>query len=109
MIQNILHILHSTLITFLNPWVLFGLAAQFVYFLRFIIQWMQSEKEKQVVVPVSFWYLSILGTAMILVYSFHIKDVVFILSSILSFFIYFRNLNIHFKHPPVAEEEKDLL
>jgi len=105
MIQTILHIAHATLITFLNPWVLFGLAAQFVYFLRFIIQWRQSEKEKQVVVPLSFWWLSILGTAMILVYSFHIHDVVFIIASILSFAIYFRNISIHRKEARNIPEE----
>jgi lipid-A-disaccharide synthase-like uncharacterized protein len=73
------------------------------------MQWMQSEKQKKVVVPISFWYLSILGTAMILVYSFHIHDVVFILSSILSFFIYFRNLHIHVKNEKRAITEEELL
>ncbi len=88
-----------TIATLTNPWVLFGLLAQGVYFLRFIMQLWASEKTKQVVVPLSFWYLSILGTAMILVYSIHIHDFVFIVASILSFAIYIRNIAIHLKDP----------
>ncbi len=83
--------------TFLSPWVLFGLLSQGVFFFRFVVQLAQSEKQKKVVVPLAFWYLSILGTLMTLIYSFHIKDVVFILSSFLSFAIYFRNIFIHNK------------
>ncbi len=78
-----------------NPWVLFGLLSQGVFFFRFIVQLIHSEKKKKVVVPLSFWWLSILGTVMILIYSFHIHDVVFILASFLSFAIYIRNIIIH--------------
>ena len=92
MISNLIH---STIKTFLDPWVLFGLLSQAVFFFRFIVQLIDSEKKKKVVVPLSFWYLSILGTIMILIYSFHIHDIVFILASFLSFAIYFRNIVIH--------------
>ena len=92
-------LIHEAIETLTNPWVLFGLLAQGVYFFRFIVQLWQSEKEKQVVVPLSFWYLSILGTIMILIYSIHINDFVFIIASILSFGIYIRNIIIHFKDP----------
>jgi len=84
MIENVLALL--------NPWVLFGFAAQFVFFLRFAVQWWVSEKKKQSVIPVSFWYLSIVGTLMILVYSIQRKDVVFIAASCLNSLIYIRNL-----------------
>jgi len=91
------NIIHSAIITLTNPWVLFGLLSQGVFFFRFIVQWWQSEKKKQVVVPLSFWYLSIIGTVMILIYSFHIHDFVFIVASFLSFGIYIRNIIIHMK------------
>jgi lipid-A-disaccharide synthase-like uncharacterized protein len=75
-----------------NPWVLFGFAAQFVFFLRFAVQWWVSEKKKQSVIPISFWYLSLVGTFMILIYSIQRKDIVFIAASCLNSLIYIRNL-----------------
>ena len=62
-----------------RPLVLFGFAAQFVFFLRSHI-------------PVAFWYLSILGGVMILVYSALEKNLVFTCASVLSLVIYGRNL-----------------
>lgn len=84
MIENILALL--------NPWVLFGFMAQFIFFLRFAVQWWVSEKKKQSVIPVSFWYLSLVGTVMILIYSIQRKDIVFITASCLNSLIYIRNL-----------------
>ncbi len=78
----------------LNPWVLIGFFGQFLFFMRFVIQWIASEKKGRVVIPILFWYFSILGTLILLVYSIHIKDVVFITAQILSLFIYGRNLTI---------------
>lgn len=75
-----------------EPWVLFGFAGQFVFFMRFILQWWESEKKKEVVIPIGFWYLSIVGTVMILIYSIHIDDIVFTTAQIASLFIYARNL-----------------
>ena len=75
-----------------NPWVLFGFAAQFVFFLRFAVQWWVSEKKKESVIPISFWYLSLVGTFMILIYSIQRKDIVFIAASCLNSLIYIRNL-----------------
>lgn len=81
-----------TLSELLNPWVLLGFFGQFVFFMRFIVQWLATEKHARVVVPVSFWYLSIAGSLIILVYSIHIKDIVFITAQVLSLGIYLRNL-----------------
>ncbi|MFH1295633.1 MAG: lipid-A-disaccharide synthase N-terminal domain-containing protein [bacterium] len=82
----------ENIITLLNPWVVFGFMAQFVFFLRFAVQWWVSEKKKQSVIPVSFWYLSLVGTFMILIYSIQRKDIVFITASCLNSLIYIRNL-----------------
>lgn len=76
----------------IDPWILFGFLAQFVFFLRFVVQWVASEKEKKSVIPVQFWYLSIVGSAMILVYSIERRDIVFASASILNTLIYIRNL-----------------
>ena len=87
----------------LNPWILFGFFGQFVFFLRFIVQWLLSEKKKEVVIPMSFWYLSIAGSVIILIYSIHIKDIVFSTAQVLSVFIYVRNMMLqsNFKAPAV--------
>jgi len=74
-------------------WLFVGFFGQFVFFLRFILQWWASEKEKKIVIPKGFWYLSIAGTIVILIYSIHIHDIVFITAQILSLGIYFRNLS----------------
>jgi lipid-A-disaccharide synthase-like uncharacterized protein len=76
----------------LDPWIIFGFAAQFVFFLRFVLQWWVSEKKKESVIPVGFWYLSIAGSAMILVYSIRQRDIVFTTASVLNTMIYLRNL-----------------
>ncbi len=75
-----------------DPWIIFGFTAQFVFFLRFVVQWLVSEKRKESVIPLAFWYLSLVGTIMILIYSIRQKDVVFITASVLNSLIYIRNL-----------------
>lgn len=82
---------------FLDPWILIGFFGQFLFFMRFVVQWLASEKKGQVVVPKMFWYLSISGTLVILMYSFHIKDPVFIAAGTLSLLIYGRNLTLERK------------
>lgn len=81
----------------LDPWIIFGFLAQFVFFLRFAVQWWHSEKAKKSVVPLSFWYLSIAGSVMILIYSIKREDIVFITAQFLALFIYIRNIALHTK------------
>ena len=83
----------------LDPWIIFGFLAQFVFFLRFAVQWWHSEKAKKSVVPLSFWYLSIAGSVMILIYSIKREDIVFITAQFLALFIYIRNIALHNKTP----------
>lgn len=73
-------------------WVVFGLLAQLMFTGRFIIQWLASEKAKKSVVPVAFWYFSLLGGLMLLMYAIHRGDPVFILGQSLGVLIYSRNL-----------------
>ncbi|MBU4210793.1 lipid-A-disaccharide synthase N-terminal domain-containing protein [Patescibacteria group bacterium] len=79
-------------------WIIFGFCAQFVFFLRFVVQWWASEKAKKTVIPKLFWYLSMMGTLMILIYSIKRKDIVFIVASCLNILLYLRNLIIAKKH-----------
>jgi lipid-A-disaccharide synthase-like uncharacterized protein len=75
-----------------NLWVAFGFTAQTMFFLRFFVQWLASEKKKQSVIPVSFWWLSLVGGIMLLVYSVYRKDPVFIVGQATGVLIYVRNL-----------------
>lgn len=74
--------------------VIFGFFAQFIFFLRFVVQWWESEKKGKSVIPPLFWYLSVVGTVMILIYSLIKKDIVFSVASVLNLFIYLRNISL---------------
>jgi len=73
-------------------WLIVGFAGQFLFFLRFFFQWLVSEKKRKSVIPVSFWYFSISGGVILLIYAIYRKDPVFILGQSLGIFIYARNL-----------------
>ncbi len=76
----------------LTFWLILGFVSQFVFFLRFFVQWIASEKAKKSVIPIQFWFLSLAGGGGLLVYAIHIKDPVFILGQSMGIFIYLRNL-----------------
>lgn len=73
-------------------WTFWGFIAQGFYFARFVIQWIKSEKEGRIVVPHVFWILSLCGAAMTLIYALIRKDLVFLITAILQFFLFGRNL-----------------
>jgi lipid-A-disaccharide synthase-like uncharacterized protein len=59
-------------------WLLIGLIGQGLFFMRFIVQWIVSERRKASVIPVQFWYWSIGGSLVLLFYAVHQRDPVFI-------------------------------
>jgi len=59
-------------------WLIFGLFGQSFFFMRFLIQWIATEKKKQSVIPTAFWYFSLGGALLLLIYSIYRKDPVFI-------------------------------
>ncbi|GGI79830.1 lipid-A-disaccharide synthase N-terminal domain-containing protein [Legionella impletisoli] len=73
-------------------WLGVGLLGQAIFSARFIVQWLVSEKVKRSVIPVAFWYLSLLGGVTLLAYSVYKRDPVFILGQSTGVFIYSRNL-----------------
>ncbi len=73
-------------------WVVVGLLGQLSFSMRFIIQWIKSEKARKSVIPVAFWYFSIGGGVILLAYAIHRRDPVFILGQATGLFIYARNL-----------------
>lgn len=78
-------------------WAGIGFLGQGVFFSRFVIQWYVSEKKKRTVIPVSFWYISLVGSFITLLYSIHKGDLVFIMAFTLNSFLYIRNLKIHYR------------
>ena len=73
-------------------WVMLGLVGQLVFAGRFIVQWIASEKARKSVVPLAFWYLSIIGGAILFAYAVYRQDPVFIFGQSMGLFIYLRNL-----------------
>jgi lipid-A-disaccharide synthase-like uncharacterized protein len=73
-------------------WVAVGMAAQALFFGRFFVQWLASEKKRESVIPVSFWYFSVAGGLGLLIYAVHQRDPVFIIGQAGGLFIYARNL-----------------
>ena len=73
-------------------WIVLGFFAQFLFFSRFLVQWIASERKGASTVPVSFWYISLCGSLLLLSYAVHIKDPVFILGQCFGFTVYTRNL-----------------
>lgn len=69
--------------------------------MRFFIQWIASERKKKSIVPIAFWYLSLIGGSSILIYSIHIKDPVFILGQSLGILVYTRNLIMIYKNKSI--------
>jgi lipid-A-disaccharide synthase-like uncharacterized protein len=75
-------------------WMVIGFGGQVLFMGRFVIQWFVSERLKRSVIPVSFWYFSILGALVLLVYAVHRRDPVFIAGQLIGVVIYVRNLHL---------------
>jgi lipid-A-disaccharide synthase-like uncharacterized protein len=71
---------------------LFGLAAQAVFMSRMMVQWIASERARRSVVPVAFWWLSLMGAVLLLAYGVLRQDIVIILAQVFGFVVYARNL-----------------
>jgi lipid-A-disaccharide synthase-like uncharacterized protein len=85
-------------------WLLVGFLGQAFFSMRFLVQWIASERRKESVVPVSFWLFSIGGGLTLLLYAIHRIDPVFILGQGAGLFVYLRNLYlIHRKGRRLAQ------
>jgi lipid-A-disaccharide synthase-like uncharacterized protein len=77
-----------------SVWLLIGFGGQALFMGRFVIQWLVSERSGRSVIPISFWYLSIAGALVLLVYAMHRRDPVFVAGQGLGVAIYLRNLHL---------------
>jgi lipid-A-disaccharide synthase-like uncharacterized protein len=82
-----------------HVWLGLGLLGQAFFSARFLVQWIASERRKQSVVPVHFWYFSIGGGLMLLAYAIYRQDPVFIIGQGAGLFVYTRNLYFIHRSP----------
>ena len=73
-------------------WVMIGLTGQLLFTMRFLVQWVQSEREGRSVIPLAFWYFSLGGGLVLFSYAVYRTDPVFILGQSMGIVIYSRNL-----------------
>ena len=84
--------LHEVFVAKFQWWVLLGYVAQILFTMRFLVQWIASERAGRSIIPVGFWYFSIAGGLLLLVYALYRKDPVFIAGQAFGVFVYLRNL-----------------
>jgi lipid-A-disaccharide synthase-like uncharacterized protein len=79
-------------ITIEHIWLAIGFLGQGLFFGRWVVQWIASEKKAESQVPVSFWYMSLIGGLITLAYAIYREDAVFIAGQSIGSLVYVRNL-----------------
>ncbi len=87
-------------------WIIIGFIGQAIFASRFLIQWIVSERASKSIIPNIFWWISILGSVILLSYAIHKEDPVFIAGQSCGFLIYARNLYL-IKKGKKAESKSD--
>lgn len=98
---------HDIYLQMQDPWKVFGLTAQIFFMMRFLVQWIASEKAGDSRIPKSFWYFSIFGAISLLVYGIREREVVIIAGQTLPLGIYVRNLYLIYKTEKQSETTSD--
>lgn len=84
-------------------WFGIGMIGQTMFSMRFIVQWLASEKAKKSIIPNLFWYFSIGGGSLLLAYSLYRHDPIFILGQSMGLFVYLRNLYLIIREKDVVQ------
>ena len=84
-------------------WLVVGFSGQIAFTGRFVLQWLYSEYKKRSVIPVSFWYLSIVGSTLLFAYAIYRQDPVFIVGQAFGSIVYLRNLQLIAKSKSLKE------
>jgi lipid-A-disaccharide synthase-like uncharacterized protein len=92
LLHNLISYLNDVFIIKFDGWVLLGFVAQGFFTMRFVVQWIASERARRSVIPVAFWFFSIGGGVLLLVYSLYRRDPVYIAGQALGLLVYIRNL-----------------
>lgn len=78
-------------------WATIAMIGQVIFGGRFVLQWIVSEYKKKSHVPTAFWFISLVGSLILLSYAIHIKNPIFMLGFSLNTLIYIRNLHLIYK------------
>ncbi len=97
-VSDLRNYFYDVFVAKLDFWLVFGILAQLLFTARFLIQWLVSEKLGRSVIPIAFWFLSMGGGLMLLVYGLVRKEPIIILGQGLAVFIYMRNLVLIFRN-----------
>jgi lipid-A-disaccharide synthase-like uncharacterized protein len=89
--------LYDVFVTRFDFWLAFGIVAQLLFGARFVVQWIASERAGRSVMPLMFWFFSMGGGVLTLIYGIARRDGVSIIGQALSVFIYLRNLSLIFR------------
>jgi lipid-A-disaccharide synthase-like uncharacterized protein len=89
---DLINYLHDVFVTKFDAWVVLGFVAQGLFTARFLVQWIASERARASVIPVAFWFFSIGGGVLLLIYALYRRDPVFIAGQALGLLVYIRNL-----------------
>src|ERR1043165_4374527 len=92
MLGGLSNYLYDVFVVRFDWWVVLGFAAQALFSMRFIVQWIASERAGRSVIPTAFWVFSIGGGILLFAYALYRRDPVFIAGQGLGLFIYLRNL-----------------
>ena len=84
--------LHDVFVIKFDGWVILGFVAQGLFTMRFVVQWIASERARKSVLPLAVWFFSIGGGMLLLIYALYRRDPVFIAGQALGLVVYFRNL-----------------
>lgn len=83
----------------IHPWKIVGLTGSLVFGLRFIVQWIASERARKSVIPFGFWECSAIGSLLMLSYfALYQRDSVGVISTAMPLPIYLRNLYFRYTH-----------
>lgn len=78
-------------------WKAFGILAAVIFYGRFYLQWFVSERQKQSVMPIGFWYLSGIGSCMLLIFGVATRSPIGTFSHGFNSIVYARNLVLVWK------------
>ncbi|HEV3373325.1 MAG TPA: lipid-A-disaccharide synthase N-terminal domain-containing protein [Xanthobacteraceae bacterium] len=89
--------LYDVFVSRLDWWLALGFLAQGLFTARFLVQWIASERAGKSVMPIAFWFFSIGGGLLLLVYALYRRDPVFIAGQAFGVFVYARNLHFELR------------
>ena len=84
----------------MQPMAIVGIVGQLLFFSRFLVQWIASERKGESTVPVVFWHLSLVGGSLTLIYAIWRKDPIFTVAQATGLLVYTRNLMLIRKSSP---------